>query len=58
MKPLFTVLCLLLLAGASYAQSQLPACQGGSPSRWSNCTGRWLKTRNTLTTYFAKGWKR
>ena len=44
MKPLSLLLCLLLVAGASYAQSQLPACQVGSPSRWSNCTGRWLNT--------------
>ena len=42
MRPLAPLLCLLLVAGASYAQSQLPACQGGYPSRWSNCTGRWL----------------
>ena len=46
MKPLFTFLCLLLLAGASYAQSQLPACQGGSPLRWNNCTGSWTNPGN------------
>ena len=44
MKHVSRLLCLLLVAGASYAQSQLPACQGGSPSRWNNCTGRWLNT--------------
>jgi hypothetical protein len=57
MKPLSPFLCILLVAGASYAQTQFHACQGGSPSRWSNYTGRWLKTRNTLTTYFVEGWK-
>ena len=41
MKHLARLLCLLLVAGASYAQSQLPACQGSAPSRWSNCTGSW-----------------
>ena len=40
MKPLSPLLCLLLVAGASYAQSQLPVCQGGSPSRWNNCRVR------------------
>ena len=44
MKPLSPLLCLLLVTGSAYAQSQLPACQGGSPSRWNNCTGRWLNT--------------
>ncbi len=44
MKHLSRLLCLLLIAGASYAQSQLPVCQGSTPSRWSNCTGRWLNT--------------
>ena len=44
MKSFSTFLCLLLVAGASYAQSQLPTCQGNSPARWSNCTGRWLNT--------------
>jgi hypothetical protein len=44
MKSLSAFLCLVLAACASYAQSQLPACQGSSPSRWTNCTGRWLNT--------------
>ena len=44
MKPLSPLLCLLLVTGSAYAQSQLPACQGGSPARWNNCTGRWLNT--------------
>ena len=38
MKAFFT-LFLVLLAGTTYGQSNLPACQGSDPTRWSNCFG-------------------
>ena len=40
MKPLSPLLCLLLVAGASYAQSQLPACQETDAAHWDNCIGQ------------------
>ena len=38
MKTLYKLI-LLLLAGAVYGQSQLPACRGSDASKWSNCFG-------------------
>ena len=35
----FYILILVLLTGAAYGQSNLPACQGSDVSSWSNCTG-------------------
>lgn len=42
------LLCLLLVAGSAYTQSQLPACQGSSPSRWHVCKGKWLNVNGDL----------
>jgi len=42
MNTFFRLFCVLFFAGSAMAQSQLPPCQGSSPSRWTNCTGRWL----------------
>ena len=30
---------LCLMAGSTFAQSSLPACQGSNASRWTNCFG-------------------
>jgi len=38
MKIIFQLLILLMI-GSSYAQSNLPACQGTDISRWDNCFG-------------------
>jgi hypothetical protein len=35
----FYILILVLLTGAAYGQSNLPACQGSDVSSWSNCSG-------------------
>jgi hypothetical protein len=40
MKAFYTLI-LVLLAGAAYGQSNLPACQGSDSARWSNCFGSW-----------------
>jgi hypothetical protein len=40
MKFLYALI-LVLLAGAAYGQSNLPACQGSDSSRWDNCFGSW-----------------
>ena len=37
----FYILILVLLAGAAYGQSNLPACKGSDVARWSNCVGSW-----------------
>ena len=38
MKVIYTLI-FVLLAGAAYGQSSLPACKGDDAFRWSNCTG-------------------
>ena len=38
MKSICTLI-LILLVGAAYGQSNLPACQGSDVSSWSNCSG-------------------
>jgi len=45
-----SLLCpfLLLVAGLACAQSQLPACQGSSYSRWNICKGKWLNVNGDL----------
>ena len=48
MKPLYRLLFLLLVFGSAYAQSQLPACQGSSPTRWNVCKGKWLNVNGDL----------
>ena len=39
MKTLLRFVLLCLMAGSAFAQSSLPACQGGNASRWTNCFG-------------------
>jgi hypothetical protein len=39
MKNLIRYLAFVLMVGGTYAQSNLPACQGSDISRWSNCLG-------------------
>ena len=46
MKNLLRFLAFVLMVGNAYAQSNLPACQGGDSARWSDCFG---------TTTFANG---
>jgi len=40
MKAFYTLI-LVLMTGAAYGQSNLPACQGSDATRWSNCFGSW-----------------
>ena len=39
MKNLLRYLLFILILGSLYAQSNLPACQGGEVSKWNNCFG-------------------
>ena len=39
MKNLLRFIAFVLMVGSSYAQSNLPACQGGNTATWSNCWG-------------------
>jgi hypothetical protein len=39
MKNLLRFIASVLIVGSAYAQSNLPACQGGNTATWSNCWG-------------------
>ena len=39
MKFLLRLVVVILIMESAYAQSNLPACRGSNPSRWSNCFG-------------------